>query len=89
MRNYDSSFGPAASSFLLGLAAGSAVALLFTPYSGDETRRRLNQGVSEGKEKVMKTVNEGKKRVTDQASRIGSAVQAGKEAFSKDAYNQA
>lgn len=36
--------------FLLGAAAGAAVALLYAPQSGDRTRRMLSRKVREGRE---------------------------------------
>jgi gas vesicle protein len=74
---------PAASCFFLGLAAGSAVALLFTPFSGRETRRRIQKSIDESKSKVVDGINTGKKRVSEEAHRIDSAFQAGKEAYSR------
>jgi gas vesicle protein len=81
MTNTNSNIMPAASCFFLGLAAGSAVALLFTPFSGEESRRRIHKGIEDGKSKVANGLNEGKKRLADEAHRIDSAFQAGKEAY--------
>jgi gas vesicle protein len=82
MTNTNQSYMPAASCFFLGLAAGSAVALLFAPFSGEETRRRIHKkGIDGGKSKVLDGVNEGKKRVADQVHKIDGAIQAGKEAY--------
>lgn len=64
--------------FILGLAAGGAAALLFAPASGQETRERIKQGYDEGAAKVANGVNEGKKRLSEEAARIEDAFQAGK-----------
>ena len=41
MANEGSSTGSVLIAFVLGAAAGAAVALLYAPASGEETRRRL------------------------------------------------
>jgi hypothetical protein len=38
-------FGTLALGLLLGAIVGAAIALLFAPFTGDEARRRLGQGV--------------------------------------------
>ena len=39
--------------FVAGAIAGAAVALLFAPATGEETREYLNQRAREGREKVV------------------------------------
>ncbi len=39
--------------FLLGAVAGAAVALLYAPATGEETREYLGQRAREGREKVV------------------------------------
>ncbi len=41
--------------FLAGAAVGATVALLFAPHSGTETRRRLKQKASDGREAIGET----------------------------------
>jgi gas vesicle protein len=79
----DSDYMPGASYFFLGLAAGSALALLFAPMTGEETRGRIRQGIEEGKNKVMEGVNEGKKFVNRAAGRVENAAQEGREAYNR------
>ena len=73
----------AATYFVLGLAAGGAAALLFAPFSGEETRGRIKQGFDEGSAKIANGVNAGKKRLADEAHRIDTALQAGKAAYQR------
>ena len=52
-------FGTLALGLLLGAIVGAAVALLFAPFTGDEARRRLSEGVD-------------KVRPTEPASKAGN-----------------
>ena len=60
--------------FLLGAAAGAAVALLFAPASGKETREYLGEKAREGREKAT----EAAKRARET---LGSAIERGREAY--------
>ncbi len=41
--------------FLVGVAVGASIALLYAPQSGHETRRLLKRRAEEGKEKITET----------------------------------
>jgi gas vesicle protein len=66
--------------FLAGAAIGATVALLFAPQSGSETRRRIKQKASEGREALGETgrdlagrgrdLFEKGKRLADEAAEI-------------------
>jgi gas vesicle protein len=93
------------SAFLLGAVAGGVAALFLAPYNGVETRRRLKTGFRDGKSKAMQRSQEmaanivdrgeqlmdaGKKRIADEARKIDSAIQAGKNAYQQSGVpNQA
>jgi gas vesicle protein len=51
----DDGLGPGAVllAFIAGAVAGAAVALLYAPATGDETREYLGQRAREGREKVV------------------------------------
>jgi len=49
MANNGSSAGTVIVAFALGALAGAAVALLYAPASGEETRRRLAEKAREGR----------------------------------------
>ena len=71
--------------FLAGAGIGAAVALLFAPKSGKETRDLLARTATDGREFVTSKVNEGRQYV-EQASRkatddFGSFVDKSKEAL--------
>lgn len=46
--------------FALGALAGAAVALLYAPASGEETRRRLADKSREGRQRVANAVGRGR-----------------------------
>ena len=74
---------PAASYFLFGLAAGSALALLYTPLSGAETRGRIRRGVEDSKRKVFNEAesirDKGEEIVKTATSHATRLVDAGKK----------
>lgn len=82
-------------SFVLGGIVGAGVAMLLTPQSGPETRRRMKELVEDvrekatdyaiqTKEKVVSTVEKGKGFIDEKKAAIASAIEAGKEAYEKE-----
>ena len=67
--------------FVIGALAGAAVALLFAPASGEETREFLGQKAREGKAKARDAVDQGREYYTRQRDSIVTAVDRGREAF--------
>ena len=64
--------------FLLGAAAGAAVALLFAPAAGRETREFLGQKAREGQDKAAELAKEAWSRQRDT---LVTAMEKGREAF--------
>jgi gas vesicle protein len=70
--------------FLLGAVSGAAVALLYAPAAGSETRDYLGERAREGRE-----------RATEAASKAGQMMQQGRETLTtaiekgREAYQQA
>jgi gas vesicle protein len=60
MAREDSSTGNILLAFLLGAAAGAAVALLYAPQSGDKTRRFLSEKAKQGRDQVAEAVDKGR-----------------------------
>lgn len=56
--------------FVLGAITGAALALLWAPATGEESRRMLGEKAREGKE-----------RVSDAARSISAAIERGREAY--------
>lgn len=67
--------------FVLGAVAGAAVALLYAPASGEETRRRLAEKAREGREKAEAMAREGREFMHRQRENLTAAVEKGREAF--------
>lgn len=60
MFDEDDSASTALISFLLGGLAGAALAVLFAPAAGLETRRRIGEGVREGAERTRELARRGR-----------------------------
>ena len=80
------------SSFIVGMGAGAAVALLLAPRSGDETREILSDKVEEGRryakrrtqeirDRANDTVEQGKKVVARQAKAVAAAAEAAQDTY--------
>jgi gas vesicle protein len=78
--------------FLAGLGIGAAVALLFAPRSGRETRDYITQRAEEGRDYVKTksdevrkqaedAVERGKDMVNKQKELLSAALEAGKQAY--------
>ncbi len=83
MSQNGSSAGSVLAAFLIGAVAGAAVALLYAPAPGEETRRRLAEKAREGRERAEDFAREGREFINRQRETIGSAVERGREAFEK------
>ena len=67
--------------FVIGALTGAAVALLFAPASGEETREFLGQKAREGKQKAREAMDEGRDYYRSQRDNLVTAVERGREAF--------
>lgn len=83
MANEGSSTGSVLVSFVLGAIAGAAVALLYAPATGEETRRRLAERAREGREKAEQLAREGREFIDRQRENLSAAVEQGREAFDR------
>ena len=81
MADNGSSAGTVLVSFLLGAAAGAAIALLYAPAAGDEMRRRLAEKAREGREKAEDLAREGRDFLDRHRDTIQEAVDRGREVF--------
>jgi gas vesicle protein len=81
MSNHENSSGPVLLAFVLGAVAGAAVALLYAPTSGEETRRKLAEKAREGREKAESVAREGRDFLSRQRENLTAAVERGRETF--------
>lgn len=81
MSDNNSSAGPVLMAFVLGAAAGAAIALLYAPATGEETRRRIKEKAREGREKAEAVARDGREFLNRQRENLGAAVERGREAF--------
>ena len=79
----DNSIGPGSImvAFVVGAMTGAALALLFAPASGEETREYLGQKAREGRARARDAVNDGRDFYQQQREGIASAIDRGREAF--------
>jgi gas vesicle protein len=81
MSHNGSSAGNVLMAFAIGAIAGAAVALLYAPASGEETRRKLAEKAREGRERAESMAREGREFVNRQRENVSTAVEKGREAF--------
>jgi gas vesicle protein len=67
--------------FVIGALTGAAVALLFAPASGEETREYLGQKARESKAKAHEAMDQGREYYRNNRDSLVTAVERGREAF--------
>ena len=67
--------------FVIGALTGAAVALLFAPATGEDTREYLGQKAREGRDKARDAVDQGREYYRGQRDNLVTAVDRGREAF--------
>ena len=77
----DSSGSSVIIAFVVGALTGAAVALLFAPASGEETREYLSKKAHEGKGKARDAMDQGREYYDRQRENLVTAVDRGREAF--------
>ena len=68
-------------SFVLGAIAGAAVALLYAPGSGEETRRRLAEKAREGRDRAEQLAHDGREFFNRHREDLANAIDRGREVF--------
>ena len=67
--------------FVLGALTGAAIALLYAPATGEDTREFLGQKAREGKAKARDAMDQGREYYNNQRENLVTAVERGREAF--------
>ena len=67
--------------FILGAVSGAAVALLYAPATGRETREYLGERAREGRERAAQAVEKGKELVSQGRETLATAMERGREAY--------
>jgi len=83
MAHHDSGIGAGSIlvAFIAGAVTGAAVALLFAPAAGDETREYLGERAREGRERATQAARQGRELLNRQRESIASAIDRGREAY--------
>jgi gas vesicle protein len=67
--------------FIAGAVTGAAVALLFAPATGEETREYLGERAREGRARAADAARQGRELLNRQRDNIATAVERGREAY--------
>ena len=81
MSDDNGSGGKVVTAFVIGALAGAAVALLFAPATGKETREFLGEKAREGREKATEAARQTREALARQRETISSAIDRGREAY--------
>ena len=80
-RDNQSGSGNVMLAFMVGAITGAAVALLFAPASGDETREYLGQRAREGRDKAREAAEQSREFYERNRESVATAIDRGREAF--------
>ena len=83
MRYEDSGIGAGSLlvAFVAGAVAGAAVALLFAPATGEETREFLGERAREGRQRAAEAARQGRELLNRQRDTIATAIERGRDAY--------
>jgi gas vesicle protein len=80
-RDTTSGAGSVMLAFVVGALTGAAVALLFAPAAGDETREYLGQKAREGRDRARDAVDQSREFYQRHRETVATAIDRGREAF--------
>lgn len=77
----DDNGGSVMLAFMMGAMTGAALALLFAPAPGEETREYLGRRAREGRERAREAAGQGREFYERQRDSVSTAIERGREAF--------
>ena len=80
-RDEGSGGGSVLLAFILGAISGAAVALLYAPASGRETREYLGERANEARERAQQAADRGREAVQQGRETLSNAIERGREAY--------
>ena len=80
-RDDEAGAGSVLLAFLVGAVAGAAVALLYAPATGRETRDKLTEKSREGREKAAALAEKGRQAINEGRETLTTAIERGREAY--------
>ena len=81
MSRDDGGAGNVLLAFLLGAVSGAAIALLYAPASGRETREFLGEKAREGRDRAAEMAEKGREIVSQGRETLSTALERGREAY--------
>ena len=79
--NSGSGAGSLLVAFIAGAVTGAAVALLFAPATGEETREYLGERAREGRNRAAEAARQGRELLNRQRETIATAIERGRDAY--------
>jgi gas vesicle protein len=67
--------------FILGAVSGAAVALLYAPATGRETRDYLNEKAEEARQRAAEAAAKGREALNQGRDTLNTAIERGREAY--------
>jgi gas vesicle protein len=67
--------------FILGAISGAAVALLYAPVAGKETREFLGERAKEGRARASEAAEKGRQVFSQSRDTLSQAIERGREAY--------
>jgi len=67
--------------FILGAVSGAAVALLYAPATGRETREFLGEKAREGRDRANEVAQKGRQAINQGRETLSTAIERGREAY--------
>ena len=81
MSRDDGGAGNVLLAFLLGAVSGAAIALLYAPASGRQTREFLGEKAREGRDRAAEMAEKGREMVNQGRETLSTALERGREAY--------